>query len=79
MGSMNLSKQTLLFSESHSRFIVSIRPENKTQFEEIFGEDTTFIGTVVSENNLSINIDKIEVISLPINDLLTAWNRDLLT
>jgi phosphoribosylformylglycinamidine synthase len=78
MERMNLSKQALLFSESHSRFIVTIRPENKTQFEEIFGEDTKFIGNVTQAKVLSIKIDKIEVISLPVNDLMTAWNRDLL-
>jgi phosphoribosylformylglycinamidine synthase len=78
MESRDLSKQVILFSESHSRFVVSIRPEIKVKFEEIFGEDATLIGKVSAENKLSIKMNINEVISLPVNDLLKAWNRDLL-
>ncbi len=43
-----------LFSESHSRFIVSIKPENKEKFEAIFKEKAYYLGEVIKEQRLEV-------------------------
>ncbi len=36
INNIDFSKNAVLFSESHSRFVVSVCPENQKPFEEIF-------------------------------------------
>ncbi|MDR1474053.1 MAG: phosphoribosylformylglycinamidine synthase subunit PurL [Lactobacillales bacterium] len=52
-----------LFSETQSRFLISVKPENKKVVLQHFGDDLTFLGQVVAEGMLSIqaNDGKIEV------------------
>lgn len=53
--SLPLSKVEL-FSETQSRFVVSVAPSNAAAFEKIFGEVAILAGKV-SENNLSIKLN----------------------
>jgi phosphoribosylformylglycinamidine synthase len=62
-----------LFSESHSRFVVSIRPENKAAFEAIFGDKAFFLGEVKTEKNINITSNNNNLIDLPTETLLEAW------
>ncbi|MBI5542931.1 MAG: phosphoribosylformylglycinamidine synthase, partial [Deltaproteobacteria bacterium] len=41
----DLSATVQLYSESHSRFVVSVRPENRAALEALFGADATCLGT----------------------------------
>ncbi len=43
-----------LFSESHSRFIVSVSSKNKSAFENIMGTTAQYLGTVTLSNELTI-------------------------
>jgi len=76
-GFNDLELNAILFSESHSRFIASVKPENHVAFEKIFGEDTILLGKVISDQNLIVETKNEEVINLNINELKTAWENGL--
>ncbi|WP_062197175.1 phosphoribosylformylglycinamidine synthase subunit PurL [Massilibacterium senegalense] len=61
-----------LFSESQSRFIVSVKEENKAAFEAIV-KDSKQIGTVVAEEVLTVNDGTKEVIRADAKELVNAW------
>jgi phosphoribosylformylglycinamidine synthase len=73
----DLSLQAKLFAESHSRFIVSIKPENKKRFEKIFGNKAIYLGTVTDDNKLTIKENKKLIIEQPISVLENEWSREL--
>jgi len=69
----------ILFSESNSRFVVEVAPENKDEFEAIMG-DTSFaaIGQVIDSEILEIyGLDGNKVVSAPISELKEAWQKPL--
>jgi phosphoribosylformylglycinamidine synthase len=49
-----LDTNSILFSESHSRFIVSINPNDKSSFESIMGNYATLIGKVIDSKNVTV-------------------------
>jgi len=63
----------LLFSESHSRFVVSIKPQHKEQFEHILGKRAFFIGKVTPEPKLIIQAKNIVLITQDLGQLMDAW------
>jgi len=67
----------ILFSESAGRFIVTIDPENRKIFEEIFkGLPCVCIGTVTHESDFIITgIDKRPIINIPVQELKDAWKK----
>ncbi len=69
----------LLFSESAGRFIVTVDPNKKEIFEEIFnGFAFACIGTISGESDFVIKgVDKKTLISVPVQDLKAAWKRPL--
>jgi len=69
----DLSDVVKLFSESHSRFVVSIRPENKVAFEAIFEDKAFLLGRVMAEKNINITSNHNNLIDLPTDALLEAW------
>ncbi len=73
----NLSLAAILFSETHSRFAVSIRPENKATFEKLMGKSATYLGKVTQAQNLQIQHNHQSIINLSIEQLLGAWQRSL--
>ncbi|MDA3812771.1 MAG: AIR synthase-related protein [Candidatus Cloacimonetes bacterium] len=66
-----------LFSESHSRFIVSVNLDNKKKFEEILTKDAFYLGKVTSDNKLLINSNGEKLIDTSTNDLQSAWGKGL--
>jgi len=73
---------TLLFSESAGRFIVTINPDNKDSFENIFkGLACSCIGIVTEKTsdliiNYSENKGKVkDILSISVQDLKTAWKK----
>jgi phosphoribosylformylglycinamidine synthase II len=69
-----------LFGESLGRIIVSISPENKSQFEAAMdGQSATLIGTVNSDNNhdFTISTGGGEILSSQVRELRTAWQKTL--
>jgi phosphoribosylformylglycinamidine synthase len=69
--------ETLLFSESASRFLVEIAPEQQTAFEQFLHErqvpDFSLFGQVTRDEHLTIRQGEKPLINLPVADLQTAW------
>jgi len=73
----DLNLNTILYAESHSRFVVSIKPEDQNEFEKLLGEDAIQLGEVTSNQNLIVETEKEVVINMNINELKTAWENGL--
>ncbi|AYA74295.1 phosphoribosylformylglycinamidine synthase subunit PurL [Bacillus sp. Y1] len=79
MGSGNLGAEvtlqgeatTALFSESQSRFVLTVKKENQAQFESLV--DATYIGTVTDSSDLKITCGEELVVSQPVSTLEKAW------
>jgi phosphoribosylformylglycinamidine synthase len=69
----------MLFSESQSRFVVTVRPENKTAFEAaLAGSPFACVGTVTAEGLFRVKGLKGGVIlEEKIGDLKEAWQKTL--
>lgn len=66
-----------LFSESHSRFVVSIQPKNQNQFEKIFGNDCKLLGKVTNDNMLNVYENGKKFVEIQMEELLDKWNNGL--
>lgn len=68
---------TVLFSESAGRFIVTVCPGNRKAFEQLFqGHPCARVGTVSDDAKLSVRgIDDCLIISRPVAQLQDAWKR----
>ena len=62
---------TALFSESQSRFLLSVKKENQAQFEKITG--ATLIGEVTEQPVLQITHNGENVVNTSIEKLESAW------
>ncbi|WP_417898202.1 phosphoribosylformylglycinamidine synthase subunit PurL [Bacillus haimaensis] len=61
-----------LFSETQSRFVLSVKPENKEKFEQMV--KATCIGEVTATNTLHIETKSREVaVHLLVDDMRSAW------
>ncbi|AXI08192.1 phosphoribosylformylglycinamidine synthase subunit PurL [Oceanobacillus sp. 143] len=63
-----------LFSESQSRFLVTIKEENKAQFESLIS-DANQIGVVTGDGNLTVNVNEKTVIEDNVENLYKLWNE----
>ncbi len=72
-----LSAVAWLFAESHSRFIVSIDPIDRSAFEKIMGEDAYFLGQVRNSGFLNVRFNGRTILHVATNDLLQAWRAGL--
>jgi len=72
-----LSLNAVMFSESHSRFIVSVKQENKAEFEQLFGKMALYLGEVKADGVLSVNSNDSELISLSVDKIQKVWNEGL--
>ena len=62
---------TALFSESQSRFLLTVKKENKEKFEEVTG--AVLIGEVTADQTLKIVLDGENLIDTPVEKLESAW------
>ncbi|HET6419068.1 MAG TPA: phosphoribosylformylglycinamidine synthase subunit PurS [Geobacteraceae bacterium] len=71
--------EVLLFSETASRHLVTVRPEDRENFEEVMtGNCFSSIGVVVEEKTLTVSgIDGSVVLKADIEDLKEAWQSPL--
>ncbi|WP_210367245.1 phosphoribosylformylglycinamidine synthase subunit PurL [Bacillus sp. REN3] len=60
-----------LFSESQSRFILSVKPEHRTEFESL--TDAVLIGKVTEEPILRVAVNGEKAIELDAEGLKSAW------
>lgn len=77
-GLNSLSNNAKMFAESHSRFVATVKPENKAAFEAIMGDRATLLGEVTSNDNLVITSNNATIVDAKVADLTTAWSEDLL-
>ena len=68
---------TLLFSESAGRFIVTVPPDRENRFVQLFeNADCRCIGTVLSGKKLRINdIKNRMLMDVPVSELKAAWKK----
>jgi phosphoribosylformylglycinamidine synthase len=68
---------TLMFSESAGRFIVTVDPTNQDRFEQTFqGQACACIGTVTAEPDLVIQgVNNTTLLSVPVQQLKNAWKK----
>jgi phosphoribosylformylglycinamidine synthase len=69
---------TILFSESQSRFVVTVAPDNVRRFEEIMrGNVFADVGVVTTQQNFTVMDGEKVVLSAGIDELKEAWQRTL--
>jgi phosphoribosylformylglycinamidine synthase subunit PurL len=62
-----------LFSETQSRFLVSVKPEHREEFEKLVGEAKT-VGAVKEDGEITIASRQGEIlIQAPVDELESAW------
>ncbi|MGE7762711.1 phosphoribosylformylglycinamidine synthase subunit PurL [Peribacillus sp. NPDC097895] len=72
---VNISGEAVseLFSETQSRFLLSINPDNQAAFEALV-EDAVCIGSVTEDNKLVVTADNDgKVLEAEVEELQTAW------
>jgi len=69
----------LLFSESNSRFVVEVPPENRQSFEEVMqGVSIGLVGEVTKDGEFRVyGLRGNPVVSAPIGNLKETWQRPL--
>ncbi|MCH2024094.1 MAG: AIR synthase-related protein, partial [Saprospiraceae bacterium] len=72
-----LSVNEKLFSESHSRFVVSVRPENQASFESLFGSKAFLLGKVTNRKQIVVSTNNLKLIDLSTDALVEAWDGGL--
>jgi phosphoribosylformylglycinamidine synthase len=67
----------ILFSESAGRFIVTVSPDNKGNFESVFKDlPCACIGNVTRDGHLTIKgINTATIVSLPVSDMKSSWKK----
>jgi phosphoribosylformylglycinamidine synthase len=69
---------TKLFSESNTRFVCEVKPENQGAFEAAMsGVVCKLLGTVDETEQLSISRGDVVAVDLPIAELKEAWQSPL--
>jgi phosphoribosylformylglycinamidine synthase II len=70
-----LSLEAMLFSESHSRFVVTVAPEDVWAFESILEERATCLGRVTDDGYLRARYQGSELLHIATTELRHAWTN----
>ncbi|MBN2433848.1 MAG: phosphoribosylformylglycinamidine synthase [Spirochaetes bacterium] len=70
-------RNAALFGESHSRFVVSVAPENRERFEEHFGKRAFLLGNVTGNGKFTLSENGACLIDSSVSDLLASWKSTL--
>lgn len=70
--------QVFLFSESHSRFVVSISQEKQSEFESIMGSHAQFIGEVSEDPFLHCYTETKTYLHCSVTQMKKSWERELI-
>jgi phosphoribosylformylglycinamidine synthase len=77
-GAAGLRLDKRLFSESQSRFLVTVAPHQRKQFEALFaGEPATLIGRVTKEKVLLLHGPEGPVVEAEVLELKAAYKKTL--
>ena len=63
-----------LFSESQSRFLVTVKAENKESFEKLW-TDASQIGSVTNDGKLTVSVNGESVIEDTVDELHKLWSE----
>jgi phosphoribosylformylglycinamidine synthase len=70
--------ETLLYSESQGRLLVSVRPEHENEFQRCFsGQCLACIGRTDKEKTLTCLFNKETILSLDVAAMAEAWKKTL--
>lgn len=75
--SNGLRKDSILFGETQSRYIVSVSESNKELFEKLFNDEYSFLGKTNKDNSLKIKIDGKTFLNVPGKELLHIYNNSI--
>jgi len=67
-----------LYSESHSRFVVTVKPEHRAAFEEHFGGNAQRIGETTADASFRLTSQGRVLVDCPCSELEQAWQKELL-
>jgi len=69
----------VLFSESNTRFLAEVAPQDRHQFESVMaGVDFAAIGRVINDETLEVySLSQERVLSVPLTELKEAWQKPL--
>jgi phosphoribosylformylglycinamidine synthase subunit PurSL len=73
------SPTVALFSESHSRFVVTVKPQYRARFEELLGAHAVRIGETLAVPQLRIAHAGRALVDCAVADLERAWQKELLS
>ncbi len=71
------ARPAALFAESHSRFVASVDPARRADFEAVLGAEAVLIGEVTADPRLAVAWEGERVLDLETGDLLAAWQGGL--
>ena len=71
----DLPLATQLFSESHSRFLATVAPEDVMAFEQLLGDRATRLGRVTLDGQLTVRHANQTVVSANTATLRAAWTN----
>jgi phosphoribosylformylglycinamidine synthase len=79
LGEPITRSDSILFSESNTRFLVEVAPEDSQRFEQAMGGvEFAAIGRVTKSDNLEVyGINGEMVVSVPVAELKEAWQKPL--
>lgn len=67
-----------LYSESASRFVVTVAENKQTDFEALFaGDFVAAIGTTTADGKLTLRAGSTTLLSSPVEELAVAWKKTL--
>ncbi|MCL2294074.1 MAG: AIR synthase-related protein [Spirochaetes bacterium] len=73
----NTETARILFCETPSRFIATIKPDNIKEFEDIMhGYSVCKIGSTTKDPVLKITRDRNYVVDMPVSKIAEAWKRE---
>ena len=67
-----------LYSESASRFVVTVAKDKRAAFEALFaGDFMAAIGTTTADEKLTLRAGSTTLVSSPVEELAVAWKKTL--
>ena len=67
-----------LYSESASRFVVTVAEDNRAAFDALFaGDFMAPIGQTTADGTLTLRAGSTTLVSCAVDDLATAWKKTL--
>ena len=68
---------TILYAESHSRFVASVRTKHAADFEALLGRDAVRIGRVIDEGRVIVRHEGSAIIDEDLDRFASAWRSGL--